>query len=119
MPPSCASASTINTPGSVGRPGKCPAKKASSPVRCQRPRADTPGTTSSISSTNRNGGRWGRTSSGRTRDRLSDRILELIDAAGLLAVHVAEAACLLAETSVEQRAEDDDRLVGSNLADVL
>ena len=29
----------MSTPGSVGRPGKWPAKKASSPVRCQRPRA--------------------------------------------------------------------------------
>ena len=31
MPPSWASASTMSTPGSVGRPGKCPAKNGSSP----------------------------------------------------------------------------------------
>ena len=38
MAPTWASASTISTPGSVGRPGKWPAKNASSPVSCQRPR---------------------------------------------------------------------------------
>ncbi len=34
-------------PGRVGRPGKCPAKKASSPVSCQLPVADWPGSTAS------------------------------------------------------------------------
>src|SRR6187399_3775665 len=67
MAPTWASASTISTPGRVGRPGKCPAKNASSPVRCQRPAADRPGTTSTSSSTNRNGGRCGRTSTGAGR----------------------------------------------------
>ena len=66
MPPSWARASTMSTPGRVGRPGKCPAKKASSPVSCQRPMAATPGSTETISLTNRNGGRWGRRSAGST-----------------------------------------------------
>src|SRR5687768_12062683 len=57
----------MSTPGRVGRPGKWPAKNASSPVRCQRPMADCPGTTSTSSSTNRNGGRCGRTSAGAGR----------------------------------------------------
>src|SRR5438067_3926261 len=119
MPPSWASASTISTPGKVGSPGKCPEKNASSPVRCHRPRADTPGTTSSISSTNRNGGRCGSTSSGRMGDRLSDGLLELVNAAGLLAVDVTEPAGFLAESAIEERAEDDDRLVGPHLANVF
>src|SRR4051794_13610758 len=119
MPPTCASASTISTPGSVGRPGKWPAKNASSPVRCHRPRAERPGTTSSISSTKRNGGRWGKTSSGRTRERLLDGVFELIDAARLLAVHVAETGRLLVQPAIEQRAEDDDRLIRPHLTDVL
>ena len=29
--PACASASTISTPGMIGRPGKCPCRKSSSP----------------------------------------------------------------------------------------
>ena len=66
MPPSWASDSTISTPGRVGRPGKCPAKKSSSPRRCHRPRARCPGSSSVTSSTSRNGGRCGNTSSGRT-----------------------------------------------------
>src|SRR6266851_7809632 len=64
-PPSCAIASTMSTPGSVGRPGKWPAKNGSSPVRCHDPRALTPGSTSSMVSIRRKGGRCGRTSSGR------------------------------------------------------
>src|ERR1700683_5170859 len=64
MPPSCASDSTMSTPGTVGRPGKCPAKKGSSPDRCQWPRAETPGSTAVTSETKRNGGRCGRTSAG-------------------------------------------------------
>src|SRR5580658_918117 len=64
MPPSCASDSTMSTPGTVGRPGKCPAKKGSSPERCQWPRAETPGSTAVTSETKRNGGRCGRTSAG-------------------------------------------------------
>jgi hypothetical protein len=57
-------ASHINTPGKVGRPGKCPAKNHSSPVRCHVPDAETLGSTAVISSTNRNGARWGKTSIG-------------------------------------------------------
>src|SRR6516165_6947906 len=64
MPPSCASDSTIRTPGNVGRPGKWPEKKGSSPVSAHWPRAETPGSTSVTSETNRNGGRCGRTSAG-------------------------------------------------------
>ena len=55
MPPSWASDSTISTPGSVGRPGKWPAKNSSSPVSCQWPRAETPGSTAVTSVTKRNG----------------------------------------------------------------
>ena len=36
--PAWAMASHMSTPGSVGRPGKWPAKNHSSPVRCQRAR---------------------------------------------------------------------------------
>ena len=49
---------------SVGRPGKWPAKKNSSPVSRQTPDADSPGTIDSSSSTNRNGARCGSSSSG-------------------------------------------------------
>src|ERR1700722_14733857 len=65
MPPSCAIDSTINTPGSVGRPGKWPTKKDSSPVSSHRPWAETPGSTAMSSVTKRKGGRCGRTSAGR------------------------------------------------------
>ena len=41
--PTWAIASHISTPGSVGRPGKWPAKNHSSPVNRQRPRADYAG----------------------------------------------------------------------------
>ena len=58
-------ASHMRTPGRVGRPGKWPAKKSSSPVRRQRPEARRPGSSSVTSSTNRNGGRCGITSAGR------------------------------------------------------
>src|SRR5688572_15297017 len=80
MAPTWASASTISTPGSVGRPGKWPAKNASSPDSRQRPWADSPGTTSSSSSTNRNGGRCGRTSigAGRSATRLAAEGLEQV-----------------------------------------
>src|SRR3954452_21484894 len=64
-------ASHIRTPGSVGRPGKCPAKNHSSPVRCQRPVAPTPGSMATISSTNRNGGRCGRIEAGSGRSLIS------------------------------------------------
>ena len=67
MAPTWARASTMRTPGSVGRPGKWPAKNASSPVSRQRPVADCPGSTATSSSTNRNGGRCGRTSAGAGR----------------------------------------------------
>src|SRR5579875_1761525 len=55
----------MSTPGSVGRPGKWPAKKGSSPVSLQMPLADDDSTISTTSSTNRKGARWGRTSAGR------------------------------------------------------
>src|SRR4051794_38999143 len=119
MPPSWARASTMSTPGNVGRPGKWPVKNASSPVRCHRPRADTPGTTSSTSSTKRNGGRWGRTSSGRTVERLLDRLFQPLEAERLLAVDQPHPLDLLAEAAVEQRAEDHDRLCGAVLPDLL
>src|SRR3984957_16741017 len=57
MPPSWAIDSTIRTPGSVGRPGKWPPKKASSPVSSHRPCAETPGSTAVSSVTKRKGGR--------------------------------------------------------------
>ena len=42
MAPTWAIASHISTPGSVGRPGKWPAKNHSSPVRCHGPRPTDP-----------------------------------------------------------------------------
>src|SRR3546814_15490729 len=68
----------MSTPGSVGRPGKWPPKNASSPVRCQRPVAETPGSTSTSSSTNRNGGRCGRTSDGEGRSFTARLLLALV-----------------------------------------
>src|SRR5579875_2679820 len=62
--PTWARDSTIRTPGRVGCPGKCPAKKSSFPVRCHRPLAPVPGWMSTISSTRRKGGRWGSRSPG-------------------------------------------------------
>ena len=53
--PKFAMASHINTPGSVGRPGKCPAKNHSSPVNFQIVDAEMPGVSSVISSTKMNG----------------------------------------------------------------
>lgn len=64
MPPSWAIDSTINTPGKVGLPGKCPRKNSSSPVRRQEPLALVAGTRRLTSSTRRNGGRCGRISAG-------------------------------------------------------
>src|SRR3546814_11383810 len=68
----------MSTPGSVGRPGKWPPKNASSPVRCQRPVAETPGSTSTSSSTNRNGGRCGRTPDGEGRSFTARLLLALV-----------------------------------------
>ena len=77
MPPSWAIASTMSTPGRVGRPGKCPLKNGSAPVNLHTPLALRPGSTEVTSSTKRNGGRWGRTSSGLgSLDRPSDPLAE-------------------------------------------
>ena len=63
-PPHWAMDSRSNTPGVVGRPGKCPGKNHSSPRRVHSPLARTPGSIVSISSMKRNGGRCGSQSLG-------------------------------------------------------
>ena len=55
--PHWASASTIFTPGMIGFPGKWPAQSSS--VTVFRAATRSPGTSSSTSSTSRNGGRCG------------------------------------------------------------
>ena len=64
IPPSWAMASTMSTPGNVGRPGKWPAKKGSSPVSLHTPLALLPGSMAVTSSTNKKGGRCGSTCAG-------------------------------------------------------
>ena len=61
--PACASASTMITPGMIGRPGKCPGKNHSSPRTRLRATTRTPGSSSSTSSRKRNGSRCGMISS--------------------------------------------------------
>ena len=58
-PPVCASSSISTIAGTTGSPGKCPWKYQSSGRATRRPRADSPGTRSAISSTSRIGGRCG------------------------------------------------------------
>ena len=55
--PTWAMASHIKTPGKVGRPGKCPGKNHSSPRSFHRPVALLAITSSSMTSTNKNGAR--------------------------------------------------------------
>ena len=57
--PAWASASTMITPGMIGRPGKCPGKNHSSPVTSLRATTRTPGSSSSTSSRKRKGSRCG------------------------------------------------------------
>ena len=57
--PHCAIASMVSTPGITGRPGKCPGNHHPSSGTRKRPRTLRPGSSSSTSSTSRNGGRWG------------------------------------------------------------
>jgi len=54
-PPTCASASTINTPGITGYPGKCPWKNGSLTETFFKPTARTPSSISVIRSTSKNG----------------------------------------------------------------
>ena len=58
-PPTCAIASTINTPGMIGRCGKCPGKKLSLMVTFFTPMAYDPTSISTTRSTSRNGYRCG------------------------------------------------------------
>ena len=62
MPAVCASASVRMTPGTIGSPGKWPAKNGSSLGKVFRQRANSPGRNSSTSSMKINGARWGRPS---------------------------------------------------------
>src|SRR5450756_313754 len=57
-----ASASTMSTPGITGLPGKCPANQKSSSRNVRAATQRTPGSSSSTSSTSRNGGRCGSSS---------------------------------------------------------
>ena len=52
-------ASIVSTPGMTGRSGKWPAQPPSSAEPSRRPTTRLPGSSSSISSTSRNGARWG------------------------------------------------------------
>ena len=61
--PVCAIASTISTPGITGRPGKWPGNHQSSARISRWPTTRLPGSSSSISSTSRNGARCGRIAS--------------------------------------------------------
>src|SRR5258708_32847256 len=60
IPPICASASTMSTPGMMGRPGKCPWNHGSPIVTHLCPTMRSPGTTSITRSTSTNGQRCGR-----------------------------------------------------------
>src|SRR5579859_267613 len=60
MPATCASASTIKTPGISGYPGTCPGKNHSLKVTPLIPTPLWPGARAIILSTSKNGKRWGR-----------------------------------------------------------
>src|SRR5512140_211507 len=62
IPPVCARASTIRTPGMIGCPGKCPWKNGSLIVTFLMPTILFPGSNSTIRSTSRNGYRCGNSS---------------------------------------------------------
>jgi len=55
IPPTCAIASTINTPGITGCPGKCPSKNGSFIVTFLMPTIRFRGSISRIRSTSKNG----------------------------------------------------------------